>query len=440
MATVAQLAALLGGTALLALMPEILSDLGADASEQEWMVTAHFVVFGALLFVGGHLADVIGRKTTMLIGLAGCVVTTAIQATASAPGAMLWGYIGQGAFAALTTPASFALVAAHFTEQRSRAKAFGVYSLVGLGGSALSLILAVLLAQNITWRVCLYVAVLLAVVALVGTATLVRDLPDRAPAGFDGPGALLGALGLAALFYGFEASSQSGGGNITSVLILCFTVGIILLGAFFRRQSRTSGAAILPSYDTGARERIGALITLFLTGLALALVMPLFSEFLWSTDSGLVALPVMVGSFLVGSLVASGRLLPRVAPHVLLVPGLLLAAVGVLLTLRDMTSPAEAFPILICLSVGLGMAGTVLYSAITEGVAPGGSGGWAALAFAGQGLGGSAAVALIGGMAGGEGLQSNARGPLYVAAAALAIAALVGGLMIKGRANRQLAV
>lgn len=431
MATIAQLAVVLATSATTVLLYDALRDLGSDASSREWMVTAHFAAFGALLFVGGHLADLIGRKTTLLIGLTGFAMATAVQASAANPDMMLWGYIAQGVFAALITPASFALVAALFTEPSARAKAFGVYSLVGLGGAALSLFLAVPLAQVLPWRVLLFVTVLLAVIALVGTATLVRDLPDRTQAGFDAPGALLGTLAVAAVIFSIDRSTILGWG--TPLIPLCLTSGVLLMAAFFWRQTRTEGGAILPSYDTGARERLGALITLFLNGLALAFAVPMLGEFLWSVGPwlGLVAFLVMAGSFVIGSLLVSAWL-PRIAPRVLLVPGLLLAAVGVLLISLGMASLYGALPGMICLGFGLGMAGTVLYSTVTEGIAPQDSGGRAALAITGQELGDSAAAALVGGSAGLHTLEGAGLGVLYMSAGALLIAALVGGLLIKG--------
>lgn len=437
MATIAQLAVVLAASTSTVLLYDALRDLESDASSREWMVTAHFTAFGALLFIGGHLADLIGRKTTLLIGLTGLAVATAVQASAPDPDTMLWAYVAQGVFAALVTPASFGLVAAHFTEPKARTKAFGVYSLAGLGGSALSLFLAVPLAHSLTWRVSLYVTVLLAVIALVGTAARVRDLPDRTPAGFDAVGALLSTLGFAAVVFALDRSSILGWGS--PLILLCLTGGVLMLTAFFWRQSssRGAGAAILPAYGAGAGGRLGALLALFLTGFALAVVVPLLGEFLWSVAPGL-SLPaflVMAGSFLVGSLLVSARLLPRIAPRVLLVPGLLLAAVGVLLVRMGIGSPAGAFPSMICLSVGLGMTGTVLYSAITEGIAPHDSGGRAALAVAGRELGDSIGAALVGGTAGMHPLHGDNPVALYVSAAALLIAALVGWLMIKGPAR-----
>nr|WP_257033246.1 MFS transporter [Streptomyces sp. 1331.2] len=431
MATIAQLAVALATSTSTVLLYDVMRDLDADSSSAQWMDTGHFLAFGALLFLGGHLADLIGRKTTLLIGLTGFTLTTAVQVWSTEPDTMLWAYTAQGVFAALSTPASFALVAVHFTGSRARTKAFGLYSLAALGGSVLGLFLAVPLAQYTTWRMSLYVIILLALIALAGTAALVRDLPDRTPAGFDALGALLSTLGVAAVVFALDRSPALGWD--TPLPPLCLAGGVVLMAAFFRRQGRTPGAAILPAYGTGALGRRGALIALCLSGFALESAVPSLAEFLWSVGPGpgLVAFAVTAGSFLTGSLLLAAPLLPRVAFRALLVPGLGLAAVGVLLIGTGPESPAGAWSGLICLGVGLGTAATLLYSAITEGIVAHDCGGRAALAVTGQELGGSASAALLGGTVG---LESGGHTPvaLYLSAAALLIAALVGGLMVKG--------
>ncbi|MEU3316905.1 bifunctional serine/threonine protein kinase/MFS transporter [Streptomyces sp. NPDC006662] len=429
MATLGQLAVMLGASTSTVLLYNALHALGSDPSSGEWMVTAHFVAFGALLFVGGHLADLVGRKATLLIGLAGFTVATAVQASTPNAGVLLGAFIVQGAFAALATPASFGLVAGHFTEPRARTRAFAVYSPVVLGGSLLSLFLGVPLAEFVTWRVYLYVVCLLALLALVGTAALVRDLPDRKPDGFDALGVLLGTVGVGAIIVAFHASFV--------LAWACLIGGVLLIVAFFLRRTRTPGAAILPVYDAGARGRRGALLALFLTGLALESVAPRLAIFLWSAGEamGLVASAVVAGSFLLGSLLLATRLLPRIGFHAVLVWGLLLSAAGSLLMLVDTEAPAAALPSLFCLGVGLGMAGTALYSALTEGIAPHDSAGRGALTVATQEVSGHAAAAAL--ASAGLNGESGGDNPvtLYLSAAALLAAALIGGLMLKAPAR-----
>ncbi|WP_051820147.1 MFS transporter [Streptomyces flavochromogenes] len=416
----------------------ISADLGMGRSSEQWMYVGYALAFGALLLVGGHLADLIGRKATLLIGLTGFAVSTAVGAVSPGPAVLVWSQVFKGVFAALITPASLGLVAAQFTEPRARRRAFGIYGVIGLGGSALTMFLAVPLTYVLaSWRMSMYVTVLLAFIALLGTATLVRDRPGgRNPAGFDTPGALLSAFGVASLVFGLAESGAAGwGAPLPSVALVC---GILLIAAFARRQS-TARSAILPAYPTRTRDSLGASLALFMIGLALSTVIAPLDAFL-NSDVGAVptvaVFVLMTASFLVGSLLISARLLPRVGPRVLLVSGLLVAAVGPLVQLAMGGSVSSAYPTVICIGLGVGTAGTVLYSAIMDGVAAHDSGGRAGLVMVNQHVGAELGFALLAGAAGHRaGLLFMHDDPLlsYLEAGALVVAALVGGLLVRAR-------
>ncbi|MFI5579361.1 bifunctional serine/threonine protein kinase/MFS transporter [Streptomyces sp. NPDC051822] len=404
------------------LLHEISADVGMDHFSEQWMFVGYALAFGALLFVGGHVSDLIGRKPALLIGLAGFAVSTAIGALAPGPAALLGSQVLKGIFAALITPASLGLVAAQFTEPRGRRRAFGLYSMIGLGGSVLTVPLTY---ASSSWRVSMYVTVLLALIALIGTATLVRDRSGRrTPTRFDGLGALLSAFGVAALVFGFAESAAAGwGAPIPSASLAC---GILLMAAFARWQSKAR-SGILPTYPARTRDGFGASLTLLLIGLALSTVIAPLIGLLYANVGPVPTVAVFVlltASFLVGALPVAAGLLPRIGPRALLVSGLLVAAVGPLIQLAMGDSLPATYPTVICLGLGLGTAGTVLYSTVMDGIAAQDSGGRAGLVMVNQHLGAELGFALLVGAAGYR---------FGLAAASLLVAALVGGLTVRAR-------
>ncbi|MFH8519967.1 MDR family MFS transporter [Streptomyces gelaticus] len=437
MGTLAQLVVLLDvSTTTTRLLPEIAADAGLGHSFEQWMYAGYALAFGALLLVGGHLADLIGRKPTLLIGLTGFAVSTTVGAVSAGPAPLVWSQVLKGVFAALITSASFGLVAAQFIAPRERRRAVGIYAVIGLGGSALTLFLAVPLTYVLaSWRASMYVTVLLALIALIGTATLVRDRSGRrTPARFDALGALLSAFGVAALVLGFAESGASRWGTpLPSLFLAC---GIILIAAFAWRQSKARNA-ILPTYPTRTRDSFGASLTLFMIGIALTTVTPRLNQFL-NANVGpgptVVAFVLLTASFLAGSLLISARLLPRIGPRALLVPGLLVAAVGPLVQPAMGSSVSATYPSMICLGLGLGTAGTVLYSTVMDGIAAHDSGGRAALIMVNQHVGAELGFALLSGAAGHLYLHDDPR-LQYLAAASLLVATLVGGLMVRARSS-----
>ncbi|MFJ5138864.1 MDR family MFS transporter [Streptomyces sp. NPDC088707] len=438
MGVVAHLAVLLDlSTATPRLLLEISADMGLGHTSEQWIYVAYALAFGALLLVGGHLADLLGRKPTLLIGLTGFAVSTAVSAVSPGPGALIWCQIFKGVFAALIAPASLGLIAALFTEPRARTRAVGLYSVVALGGSAMTMFLAVPLASVTSWRVSMYVTVLLALIALIGTATLVRDPAGRRdPAGFDVPSALSSAFGVAALVFGFAESGAAGwGAPLPSVSFAC---GIALLAVFARRQAKAR-STILPAYPTRTRDGFGASLALFMIGLALSTVLAPLDNFLnanFGPVPTVAAFVLLAASFLVGSLLIAARLMPRVGPRPLLVSGLLVATVGPLVQLATGGSVFSAHVNLTCLGLGVGTAGTVLYSTVMDGIAAQDSGGRAGLVMVTQHVGAELGFALLTGAAGHRaGLLFLGDDPLlqYLEAGSLLVAALVGGTVVRAR-------
>ncbi|MFI5806668.1 MFS transporter [Streptomyces sp. NPDC051561] len=434
-AMIAQLAVLIDmSTTTPQLLREFGADLDPDQTSAQWLYAGQALAFGALLLVGGHLADLIGRKPVLLIGLSGFAMTTGAGAASHEFAAQVASQALKGAFAALIIVASLGLITSQFTEPRLRRRAVGLYAMIGLGGSVLAVPLAVV---PLSWLGFLYVTALLALVALIGTAALVRDRTGRrTPAVFDASGALLSAFGVAALVFGLAESAAVGwGAPLPSLSLAC---GILLVAAFARRQSKARNA-ILPAYPARSRDSIGASLALFMTGLALSTAISPLREFVGDNVGKVptaAAFVLLTASFLVGSLLISVSLLPRVGPRALLVTGLLVAAAGPLVQLAAGGSAPSIYPTVICLGLGVGTAGTVLYSTLLDGIAAHDSGGRAGFVTVSQHLGAELGFALLAGAAGhGIALSflENDALNLPLGAASLLVAALFGGLMIRAR-------
>ncbi|MGW2813841.1 MDR family MFS transporter [Streptomyces sp. NPDC001415] len=396
-----QLFVLLDATSLHMALPTIMRDLHTSTSGLNWVFTAYELAFGGLLLLGGHLSDLVGRKRMLIIGLVGFAVAGAIGGATPSFGVLVMARALQGAFAALLSPAALALVAVNFPDGKARGRAFGIYASIAAGGSCVGLFTGGWLLENVTWRMCLYVNVPLAVIGVIGAATLVHDRPLRTRRRLDVLGLLLGTGGIVALVYAFQETASR---DWTDLLVLAlFAVGVALLTAFVFWQFNTS-APLLTPYIPRDLNRTGSLITLFLTGagtftLFLVLNAALQNMLGYSPTQSVTRMLPAVVAITVGATQVSGRLLHRVPPRNLIVPGLLLAAAGLgLLTFFDTGNAyvTVALPGMLLAGFGLGMALMPLYSIATGGIAPQDSGGGAALTNAAGQLGGVLGTALFG--------------------------------------------
>ena len=86
-------------------LPSAQADLDISNADRQWMVTAYTLAFGALLLLGGRIADYTGRKRTFIIGLLGFAGASAIGGLAPNQELLFAARALQGAFAALMAPA-----------------------------------------------------------------------------------------------------------------------------------------------------------------------------------------------------------------------------------------------------------------------------------------------------------------------------------------------
>ncbi|MEU5024518.1 MFS transporter [Streptomyces milbemycinicus] len=397
----AQLMIVLDITVVNIALPSAQQDLGISDGDRQWVITAYTLAFGSLLLLGGRIADYTGRRRSFLIGLIGFAAASALGGAASGFEMLLAARALQGVFAALLAPTVLSLLAVNFTEPRERAKAFGVFGAIAAGGGAIGLVLGGLLTEYLDWRWCLYVNVPVAAVAVFSWYVLPAD--ERAEGErvrFDLPGTLLAVSGLVAVVYGCSEAESEGWDSLTVTGLL--TLGVVLLTAFVLTE-RVVPRPLLPLRVITDRTRGGAYLAV---GLA---VVGMFAMFLFLTYymqrvkgysalvSGVAFLP-MTAAVLVSAAGVGTRLLPKVPPRVLMVPGLLIAAVGVALLIPlepDSSYAAGILPaeLLVGFGMGLTMAPSMNYS--THGVHPQDAGIASATVNTAQQIGGSVGTAML---------------------------------------------
>ncbi|MFD8893464.1 MFS transporter [Streptomyces sp. NPDC059566] len=379
--------------------PQIHADLGVGGLGA--VFSAYLVALGGLLLFGGHLADLLGARRMLVVGLIGFAVAAALSGGAGSAGLLITARALQGAFAALLVPAALSLVTTGFTDPRERGRAFGIYAAVAAGGGALGVFTGGWLAETLAWRWALWSVVPLAVLALIGALTLLPDRPGRAGARFDGLGVFLGTAGSAALTYGLAEVETVGWGSLQSLLLL--VGGLALLVGFLSSQTRTSGP-LLPARFLADRSRLASLVVILFTGVALVALLPALTFFAQQirgegpAAAGAAHLP-LVAAALVTATQVSARLLPRLAPRALILPGLLVTALGLaLLAGVGGATPyvTGVLPGMLLTGAGLGLALVPLYSVATAGVSLRHAGGASAALGTAHHLGQSIGGAVIG--------------------------------------------
>jgi MFS family permease len=74
----AQLMVILDVTVVNIALPSAQDALGFSDGDRQWIVTAYALAFGGLLLLAGRVADLLGRKRTLVIGLVGFALASAL--------------------------------------------------------------------------------------------------------------------------------------------------------------------------------------------------------------------------------------------------------------------------------------------------------------------------------------------------------------------------
>ena len=149
---VAQLMVVLDATIVNIALPSAQKALHFSTDNRQWVVTAYALAFGSLLLLGGKLGDLFGRKWTLVGGLVGFSVASAIGGLAQSFGMLVAARALQGAFGAILAPSALGLLTVTFQGSADRPKAFGIFSAIAAGGASVGLLLGGVLTQALSWR------------------------------------------------------------------------------------------------------------------------------------------------------------------------------------------------------------------------------------------------------------------------------------------------
>ncbi len=398
--SLAQLMVALDATVINIALPRAQIDLGFSSANRQWLITAYALAFGSLMLLGGRLSDLWGRRAALLLGIAGFAGASALGGAAHSFTMLVSARAVQGVFGALLAPAALAALTVTFTNPKERAKAFSIYGAVGGSGAAIGLLLGGALTQWASWRWCLYINLVFALIAFAGVVLFVAGGKSEHHSSLDVLGTVLASGGLFFIVYGLGHAVTSSWSNAATWGSLA--IGAVLLVAFFAWQRR-SEHPLLPLRIFASRTRSGSLVAIFFTSLGMFGVSLFLAYYLQSTlgysplRTGFAFLPLVL-AISVSAALASARLLAKTGPRPLVPTGMVLAMMGMVLFTR--LAPHSNYftavlPGLVVLGLGLGLIFAPTIASATAHVEVSDAGAASALVNTTQQIGGSVGTALL---------------------------------------------
>ncbi|HEY0485865.1 MAG TPA: MFS transporter [Mycobacteriales bacterium] len=326
--------AMLDATVVNVALRHIGDSLNASFAGLQWTLNGYTLTLASFILLGGALGDRYGRRRVFLVGVVWFAAASLLCGLAPDIGVLVAARALQGVGGALLTPGSLAILSAAF-DGRDRAAAIGAWS--GLGGlaGALGPFVGGWLVEAVSWRAVFLVN--LPVAALI-VAVALRHVPESSDPGaarrIDVPGTVLAALGLAALTYALVSAGAQGASVGT---VGTGAVGVLALAAFVVVERRGPSPLVPPDLFA-SRQFTAANVVTFAVYAALGGVFFLLVLYLQVVAgftpvvAGAALLPVTGVTLLLSA--RMGRLAQRIGPRRPMTVGPLVAACGLLLTLR----------------------------------------------------------------------------------------------------------
>lgn len=424
---IAQLMVILDNTIVNIALPTAQHALHFSNADRQWIVTAYSLAFGSLLLLGGRIGDIFGRKRTLIIGLVGFALASAIGGASTSFTMLVVARTIQGAFGALLAPSVLALLTTTFTSPTERGKAFAIYGGIAGAGGALGLLLGGILTSYASWRWTLYVNLAFAVIATIGAVMwLANDrAADHDP--IDLPGLGLATAGLFSLVFGFSHAETTAWSNPYTIAFLIG--GVVLLGLFALVENKVR-YPLLPPRVVLDRTRGGSMLAMLFASVGIFGVFLFLTYYLQGTlgfspvKTGMAFLP-MVAALAATAQLSNRTLLERLGPKIIVPIGLLVSATALFMLHQVGLHTAyvsHVLPYLILIGVGFGLSMAPSFSTGTLGLPAHDAGVGSATLNTAQQVGGSIGTALLNTLAASAAtayLATRALSPQSLQAAAL---------------------
>ncbi len=322
-----------------------------------WVTSAYLLAYAVPLLITGRLGDRFGPKRMYLIGLAiftlaslGCGLSGSLE--------MLIAFRAvQGLGASPMTPQTMAVITRTFPAHR-RGAAMGLWGATSGVAMLVGPLAGGLLVDGLGWEWIFFVNLPVGVIGFVLAWMLVPNLTTHEHR-FDVVGVVLSAAALFLIVFGLQEGEHYDWAPWVWTML---AAGVVVMAVFIWQQAKTKSEPLVPLdlfRDRNFSVANIGIATVGFTVTAMSLPMMFFYQLargLTPTESALLLIPMAVLSGVLAPF--AGRLLDRVDPRMLLVPGLLLTVISLFWYAALMNPDTEIWMFLLPSALmGIGQSG-----------------------------------------------------------------------------------
>ncbi|MET9370661.1 MFS transporter [Streptomyces griseoflavus] len=258
---------------LLLALPHLSADLGADSTQQLWIMDIYGFMVAGFLVTMGTLGDRIGRRKLLLIGSAAFGAASLMAAFATSPGMLITARVLLGIAGAALTPSTLALITTMFQDAKQRTVAISLWASCFTIGAIVGPLLGGVMLEYFWWGSLFLIGVPVMVLILIVGPRVLPEFKNPGAGRLDPASVLLSLGSTVPVIFGVKEIARDGFEALpTAVLVAGLVVGVL----FVQRQRRLSDPLLDVRLFTHVRftaallsllaySLIGGVVMLFMT-------------------------------------------------------------------------------------------------------------------------------------------------------------------------------
>jgi EmrB/QacA subfamily drug resistance transporter len=384
-------------------IPNIRADLGASASQLQWVIDVYTLVLASLLLLSGATADRFGRRRTFQIGLTVFALGSALCSVAPNIHTLIAARLLQAVGGSMMNPVAMSIITQVFTERVERARAIGIWGgVVGIS-MAFGPIVGGALIELLDWRAVFWINLPICAIAILLTAIFVPESKSATMRDVDPVGQGLGMAFLFGIVFVLIEGPGLGWADVRTIVVA--TVAVLAFIAFLAYEARRRDPFIDLRFFRSIPFASATVIAIcaFASWGAFLFMMSLYLQEergFSAMHTGLIYLPVAVGALVFSPV--SGRMVGRFGSRPsLLISGTAITVAAVMLTRLTATTPVwQLLAVFAVFGIGFSMVNAPVTNAAVSGMPTDRAGAASAVASTSRQVGVSLGVALCGSVAG----------------------------------------
>lgn len=291
-------------------LPFMQGGLQASRDQITWVLTSYIVAAAIMTAPVGWISSRLGRKTFLLVSIAGFTVVSMMCGAAQSLEQMIFFRVLQGMFGAALSPLSQALVLDLYPIEK-RGVVMSIWGIVVMLGPILGPTLGGYLTDTYSWRWVFYINVPVGILAATGIFFFLKEEERIAPQRFDWTGFAFFAVAIGALQFMLDRGTTKDWFSSDEIVVEAVLAGLgaYLFGVHFWTSERT----FIPHGLFKDRNFVSGTGLTFLVGMYLMGTTALLPPYLQTLggytvfDTGLMLAPrglgTMIAMLLIGRIV-----------------------------------------------------------------------------------------------------------------------------------------